>query len=129
MGQRGNGGRCPACLTAAISSIRSSLAADDPCARLHHAGAFARGPTSDRTDARFWSIPLHVCCGLFLCRAADLAGQDDRVAVALEQFRRVDMACAWNWVATDADASRLSLPSVRDLRNGIAQQRTTARRG
>ena len=76
---------------------------------MAHAASRRRGLAGNESDDRFGNVLFRECRSFFFRGAADLAYHDDAISifVFLKEFQSIDVCCADNRIAADANRSRL----------------------
>src|SRR5579862_4993551 len=106
-----------------------SLAAGDDGSGVAHPAPGRRGGAGDERGYRLFAMLGGPFGCFFLGVAADLADEDDglRLRVVVEHLEHVEMGCAVDGVAADADAGALAVAAARERPHGLVSQGAGAR--
>ena len=91
---------------------------------MAHAFAGRGCLAGDKSRMGFYFRVLNELCGVFFCRAADLADRDNRfgLVIAEEGVDAVDKICPIDGIAANADASGLAETGSSGLRDRFIGQ-------
>src|SRR6056297_168987 len=113
--------------------VRAALTAGDDGAGMAHAAARRGGAAGDEARRGFPAALLLLVgeelCGIFFGGPADFTDHDDALGLVIgeEPFQHVDMLCALDRVAADADAGGLAKAYIGGLLDRLVGERARAR--